>query len=736
MDEAQDTSPQQWDVIDRLSQEFTSGMGAREAGRTIFVVGDKKQSIYSFQGADPTGFDRMVSVFGGRLKGVGYGLVETTLEHSFRSANAVLATVDKTLNASDGIGTSLHTPFWEDLPGRVDLWPLLQPQTEDTSDEDWRQPVDRVAETHHTIVLARSIAAEIKRMIDDAVAIPRRSDDDSLEFRTARAGDFLILFRSRKTQLFREVNRACKDAGLDIAGVDRIVVAAELVVRDIIAVLRFLSLPEDDLALAEALKSPIFGWSEQALFDLAHRRPEKSYLWAALRQSQEKHPRTLEILNDLRDSADFLRPFDLIERLLVRHEGRQKLVGRLGEEADDAIDAFLSQAMDYERLDVPSLTGFLAWLEAGEIEFKRQMDSAGDRIRVMTVHGAKGLESPVVILPDTVAGTTRVRDGLLPTEGDTGLIWKTTEEKRAAVERDAYERLKCKHEEERERLLYVAMTRAESWLIVCGAGKPSKGRGSWYERIEDGMSELGPFGHEFPPGPGKRFESGVWPEVADLSATVTETVAPTRIAGNWALQPAPPPVARRKTISPSDLGGAKALLGEGLDEAAALRRGRRIHLLLEHLPAAPRPEWAARAAALLIGEDFAQREEIDALLAEVTQVADAPDLAHLFATDSLAEVEITADLPGLGRIHGAIDRLIVEADCVVAIDFKSNTIIPRKAENTPEGLLRQMGAYAMALQQIYPEKRVETAILWTREARFMPMPHDLVIAALERAASP
>ena len=170
--------------------------------------------------------------------------------------------------------------------------------------------------------------------------------------------------------------------------------------RDLAALLSFLA-PEDDLALATALRSPLFGWTEAQLFDLASpaaaQEPVAGAPCRARGSPRDRSPSSTTCA----DQADFLRPYELIERVLTRHDGRRRLLARLGPEAEDGIDALLSQAMAYEERAVDSLTGFLVWMETDDLEIKRQMDSAGDRIRVMTVHGAKGLEAPVVILPQT-----------------------------------------------------------------------------------------------------------------------------------------------------------------------------------------------------------------------------------------------------------------------------------------------------------------------------------------------
>src|SRR6056297_294489 len=399
VDEAQDTSPVQWQVIERLAQEFTSGQGARpDTRRTIFVVGDKKQSIYSFQGADPREFDRMQRDFGARLENTGTPLQSRVLAYSFRSSRAILTTVDCCFDQNRESGFTPeegHKAFFEALPGRVDLWPLIEkPEREDPP--AWHMPVDVQATNHPAIVLAWQVAAEMRGMLDRGETIP---DKDG--FRRLRPGDFLILVRRRST-LFNEIIRECKAQGLPIAGADRLKVGAELAVRDLAVLLSFLSTPEDDLSLATALKSPLFGWTEAQLYDLARHRSQR-YLWQALRDRRAEFPAVMEIIDDLLNHVDYLRPYELIERILTRHDGRRKLLARLGAEAEDGIDALLSQAMAYEQRAVDSLTGFLVWMETDDLEIKRQMDSASDRIRVMTVHGAKGLEAPVVILPETGA---------------------------------------------------------------------------------------------------------------------------------------------------------------------------------------------------------------------------------------------------------------------------------------------------------------------------------------------
>lgn len=732
VDEAQDTSPAQWKVVELLAQEFTSGQGARpDTQRTIFVVGDKKQSIYSFQGADPREFDRMQAEFATRLQDTGHPLVDRSLAFSFRSAEAILQLVDETLlgKVESGFGDQeRHRAFKSKMPGRVDLWPAIEPTKSETKSA-WSDPVDLVSEDHHSKQLARQIADQIKDMIDNAALPDEIGHTGEYRMRRVRPGDVMVLVQRRST-LFAEIIRACKEANLPIAGADRLKVGAELAVRDLAELMSFLDVTEDDLSLAVALKSPLFGWTEQMLFDLANRRKKGSYLWQALRQRADEFPDTMVVLNDLRGQTDFLRPYDLIERILTRHNGRKNLLARLGAEAEDGINAFLAQALSFERNAIPSLTGFLQWMETDDLEIKRQMDSAGDLIRVMTVHGAKGLEAPIVILPDTTKRDRKVRSSFLKHQGKA--VWAVSE---GAMPQDLSEirgNYFAAEEAESDRLLYVAMTRAEKWLIVTAAGDVGKDGTSWYEKITAGMQRCGGVGHVYPSGAGTRFETGDWGGKAGESPATASTDDITLPA--FFTTDAPVPASASIMVAPSDLGGAKALGGDaGLDEETAKKRGRQIHTLLEHLAPLPAETWPDMASRILSqGADRAEQAEHPDLLAEARGVLEKAELAHLFAADTLAEVPLSAPLDDTQTLNGIADRLIVTDTSVLVIDFKTNAIVPNTPDAVPEGILRQMGAYSCALQQIYPDRAIQTGILWTRNASLMMLPDAVTHAALNR----
>ncbi|MFV0300744.1 MAG: double-strand break repair helicase AddA, partial [Paracoccus sp. (in: a-proteobacteria)] len=677
VDEAQDTSPGQWRVIARLTDEFTSGAGAVPRDRTLFVVGDPKQSIYSFQGADMAVFEDMRDRFDRAFADVRAPMARRELLHSFRSSPAILRLVDAVFQgaAAEGLGKPPeHIAFHGGLPGRVDIWPPVA-TPEPPEPPDWWVPGEVPVPPSAETLLAEAIAAQIKGMHGTPFYDIRAGKPRKLDY-----GDVLILVQGRTGGLFDEIIRACKSAGLPIAGADRLKLAAELAVRDIRAVLSVLDTPEDDLSLAAALRSPLFGLSEDALYRLAHGRRKREFLWERLRNSG--HDEAHAILGDLMKQAGYLRPYDLISRLLIRHGGRARLLARLGQEAEDGIAELMSQALAYETVETPSLTGFLVWLSGDDVEIRRQAGSGGvgeggGLIRVMTVHGAKGLESPLVILPDTAGRGTRTERYTIALPGGPTVLRGRKGQRPDAIEAAAAEQT-ARQEEERRRLLYVGLTRAESWLIVAAAGETGAGSDSWHAMISEGAARAGLEEGEIEiPGIGTalRLGFGDWPtEVEDENVDEEKGKEAAEPLPDWAhSRPAPAPRPPRP-VAATALGGAKAIggapLAEETDREAAMLRGTRLHLLLEHLPGSPPGDWPGLAGAALAGAEggLPDAAELADLLAEAGAIISAPDLAGVMTPEAgetvLREVALSAPLPGIGTLHGAIDRLIVGPDRV------------------------------------------------------------------------
>ena len=393
IDEAQDTSPKQWEVVNHLVGEFFAGAGARgRLRRTLFAVGDEKQSIYSFQGAVPFKFAEMRRHFERLHRDCELGFLFSEFKHSFRSGENVLGAVDRVFRdraiaasvSSDTDGIPPHIALPDAAPGVVEVWPLIKAEAKPEI-EGWDAPFDEIRESSPPAQLARRIARTIN--------VWRRQG--------TRPGDILVLVRQRGA-VFEAILRALKEAGIAVAGADRLMLTEHIAVMDLMVLADTLLLPQDDLALATVLRSPLFGFDDDALFELAWNR--KGSLRAALAAKAGDDARLAEAaaqLDRLAVAARRQTPFSFYAHLLGAEGGRRRMLARLGAEAADALDEFLNLALEYERRETPSLQGFVAWLRAARAEVKRDMEIARDEVRVMTVHGAKGLEAPIVILADT-----------------------------------------------------------------------------------------------------------------------------------------------------------------------------------------------------------------------------------------------------------------------------------------------------------------------------------------------
>ncbi len=489
IDEAQDTSAKQWEIVRRLVEEFTTGAGARPGTRTIFAVGDEKQSIFSFQNAAPRYFAEMRAFFEKRHTDSDLKFEYRQLEHSFRSCESVLGAVDivfkdiaasVTSDSQGGIPAHIALPGAQ--PGVVEIWDTIKPEKREPI-EGWDAPFDTVSEVSPRVKLARRIARTVRRLIDAREPV-------GLDRRPVRYGDVMVLVRQRGS-LFEAIIRALKNEGVEVAGADRLVLTEHIAVMDLMALADALLMPHDDLALAAVLRSPLFGFSDQELFDIAADRDRKTLRAALADHSGEKFTKASAELEALAYMARRVTPFAFFAHILGANGGRRRFLARLGLEANDALDEFLNLALDYERHEAPSLQGFMAWLREARAEIKRDMEIKRDEVRVMTVHGAKGLEAPIVILADTITPPAGPRPPRLLTLADGPLIWvgrKADDVAPVATARALYQR---DTEDEYRRLLYVAMTRAADRLVVCGAeGVRGRPQGCWYDLVREPLSAL------------------------------------------------------------------------------------------------------------------------------------------------------------------------------------------------------------------------------------------------------
>ncbi len=756
IDEAQDTSEKQWRIVRHLAAEFAAGSGARgNLSRTLFAVGDEKQSIFSFQGAAPRMYDEMRRYFAALFGGSDTDWRHVLFDYSFRSGPNVLGAVDEVFGSvdiyhsitTDAAGMPKHLALPASVPGVVEIWPVIEAEPM-AEIEGWDAPFDAVSESSPRARLAEKIAATVRGWIAGGVGV-------GAERRPLTAGDVLVLVRQRGS-LFEAIIRALKNAGVAVAGADRLVLTEHIAIVDLMALADALLLPQDDLALAVALKSPLFGFDDDLLFDLAWNRRAGLRETLAARAGDNLFFATADaLLNRCAGMARQVTPFAFFAWLLGPELGRRRIFARLGVEAADALEEFLELALDYERREPPSLQGFLAWLRSAEAVVKRDMEISRDEVRVMTVHGAKGLEAPVVILADTTtapAGThapgllavprPRAAPGTPPC-----LVWPGP--RKDDVEAVATARLSAKveAEDEHRRLLYVAMTRAAERLIVCGSQGKYRPAGCWYDLIVAGLTGKPGF-EEIGEGDSRLWRYRVAPDLAaaNLADAAAGRPAPTlpHDLPAWLTAPAASETARAMTLNPStaydETAAPRRYASGGQDARRALERGRLVHRLMQSLPDIPASERAAAARRYLdrAGTAFSADEQ-DRLLAGVLGLLADARFAPLFAVGSRAEVPIVGRLHRAGHpdvlVSGQIDRLVVTADAVLIADYKTNQVVPETPQAAPQAYLEQLALYRAVLGIVYPGRTVRAALVWTEGPELMEFSSAALDVALARVTS-
>jgi ATP-dependent helicase/nuclease subunit A len=726
VDEAQDTNPEQWEIIDAISDDFFQD----EEERTLFVVGDDKQSIFSFQRAAPEKFNAMKKFFAEKITTAQKNMDVIDFNISFRSAPALLDMVDRVFKTIDLHEPSsapepvTHKSFRYKQPGLVELWPLFESQKQEEFDP-WAPPVDISDSSSGAAQMAGHIAATIAGWLQKGEKL--ESYDRAIE-----PGDIMILVRSR-TAFIDQLVRALKTNNIPVSGIDRMVLGEQLVVQDLCAAAQFALLPEDDLNLAALLKTPFIGLDEETLFDIAHGRGHKS-LWQSVK---EKAPADITgWLEALIPLGSQIRPYDFFSSILqqpcpaAETSGLKAIKQRLGAECLDPLDEFLNSALNFETDNNPTLQTFLQAHQASQSDIKRQMEEQTNMVRIMTVHGAKGLQAPIVFLPDTVrTGSSNKPERLFwPDRTGQSLPFYCPPLKRLPQPCSAAkETLNAAQDREYRRLLYVAMTRAESRLYI-GGYKNTRDPidDSWYRYIEKAFEASGDIEtSDSPIGDIHRLSNPATdgPDRAPKNtAVIKQNNAP---RPDWLFQPMPEEPDPPRPLIPSRPSKEEELVSSPLREKDTHRftRGNVTHKLLQILPDLP-PEKREKAAADYTAlpihglSENVQRS----IVSETLDILNNTDFAAIFGPGSMAEVPVTGLLDDKTLISGQIDRLLITDREILIVDYKTNRPPPSQLADVPDIYKNQMRAYREIIAKLYPKRTIRAALIWTDGARLMEIP--------------
>ncbi len=737
VDEAQDTSPEQWRVVEEIASDFFSGESRHEEiserPRTVFAVGDEKQSIYSFQGADPVMFGSMRDRFANRVTAIDRVWKPVDMAESFRSAPAILKIVDLVFEAPETAkGLSFndkkidHSSARRGQAGVVTLWPKEEPQKDDGKDDPWDLPLDHVGGDSAVGRTALRIADTIDGWIKNKEALPAQG-------RPVRPGDILILLQ-RRQQMAETLVAALKERNIPVSGRDRMILPDQLVIQDLIALGRLTLLPEDDLNTATVLKGPLVSLSEDQLFEIAHNR--SGHVLMSLGSKKSDDPAFAAAWDKVatwRNRADFMPPFEFFSTLLHAEGGRRALLAQLGPDAADPIDDFLSAALEFERDHVPSMEGFLHWIETGAAEVKRDLEQGRNEVRVMTVHGAKGLQAEIVILADACSVPASQTDDKIRWLDDPEIpIWPGYSDNETEALKAIKETRREATFEEYRRLLYVALTRAKDRLYVTGfTNKKSVKEPSWYDMVENALSPIGEAIDE-PDGRTRIVYSE--PQTADPDGSIdrADEAAHAIALPTWASVPPNDEPNPPKPLSPSRPDDEEPPVRSPLstDDGQRFKRGNVVHALMQTLPELP-ADLRRDACAQYIGRPMHRFDTAQqlALVGEVMAVLEHPDIAAAFGPGSRAEVPIAGTIQtakGPRVVSGQIDRLIYTGEDVLIVDFKTNRPPPSDPADVAPIYLRQMATYRAAMATIFPNKPVRCILLWTDGPKWMELPDNFI----------
>lgn len=761
LDEAQDTNPEQWQIIQLLAQEFFSGYSQRTNIRTLFAVGDEKQSIYSFQGAAPENFAVNGRIIQKKVQQTNQQFEKIQLHYSFRSTADVLKSVDLVFETPEnykGLSAentkTVHEAIRVHSPGEVVIWDAISKETSEFP-HDWYLSVDHLDTPE--VRLAEKIAETIAGWLQKGEMLPAKG-------RLIRASDIMILVRKRD-KFVSALSRALKQLNIPVAGADRLQLTKHISIRDLMALARFVLQPQDDLSLACVLKSPLFAFCEEELYQLAAHRTGS--LWQSLSTHaslKASFKDAFEKLNHYRSLVDKIPVFEFYSHILNNDKGRQKILSRLGSEANDVLDAFMDYTLNIQKTGLPGLQAFLETLSASEPEIKREFEQNNEEIRIMTVHAAKGLEAAVVFLvdpgsaiwhPQHAPHLLKVSLDNAQENGQQAFVWRPNEKFDTKLSKKAISHLKERAEEEYRRLLYVGMTRAEDRLFICGYKGKKTPSDTWLQLVKNALEP-----HAVAiKGPTEDISAWRYCITSSSAAPINQEVAfaesqdlpplPTFFSHKVSAEPVLPKPLKPSLASLSieadrDLSSnpkqlfTSPVLGEiNTNRAFSIEYGHLIHRLLQYLPDCPpqKRQDYARDYLNIKASHWEESQREDALR-HVWKMLDHVYLKPLFSEHSRAEVPLMGIVKIRGKeqvVSGQIDRLYITQDSIIFADFKTGYPPENEAAIAPHYWL-QMALYRKLLQAIHPDKDVQALLVYSKEAKIFKLPPEKLEAFLNEIA--
>ena len=730
LDESQDTSPDQWKLMTKLTEDFFSGDSINEErSPTLFIVGDEKQSIYSFQGANiESYFNELKRLKSINKNNISFNFNTVDMNLSFRSTEAVLNIVDYIFNkpefknaVSDNDLLIKHNIYRKNQAGLVEIWSNIN--DDEKKSDLWQLPKEYRQENNEEVQLAKRIADQIAVRINENRVLKSKN-------RPVRAGDFLILVEKR-TALIHSISRFLKDKGINVAPSDRISLNSEIAIADIISLSKFLLLPQDDLSLAEALKSPLFNLSEENLFLLSYNREDKT-LWHSLQFSEDFLVIEQEIKQLLAD-VDYISPFQLYTNILEKNLGRKKFVARLGEAVNEVINEFMAMVLDFEVNNPNSLQEFVRWFENNsDTDIKRQNDSSSDHVRIMTVHGSKGLQAPIVILADISKQDKDISPPIFDIDNKL-LLWSAKSDEDSSYYKNLKQLNKQKIRDEKLRLLYVAITRAEDEFYACGLSK-YKGDDSsrWYNILQNCLKDIG---SEFSLEDGlKGYRYSLYDNISiekdiiEIEENKNNIEVPQFFYEEY-----------KSDISDNSISPSK-LESDNNDNIQEINsplypkinipaiRGNIIHELLHLLPKHDLNRLEESINNLL--DLYVELGGLESLKEEIYQT-----VLNIFQNDSLAFIydnDAYSEIPVKGYyntkiVSGTIDRIVkLDDNNLLIIDYKTSKNPPRFSSDVDDAYIKQMALYKKVVADIFPKMNIECAILWVSSADLMYINDDLI----------